>query len=185
MLAGTDKSSKEVTKMTKKKRRRGVNRKGFVAIPFETAVNLVTLANDTVLFASLLAAFGEDIYIISIDAYWNLRNITTAEGPLQVGFSHGDLTVSEVSEALSAELTDPDDIIAKERSRRPVRRAGQFPSVSIDEVLNDGKPIRTKIKFSVGDGHVINGYIKNRSGAALTTGANLGITGTIYGRWQR
>ncbi len=170
--------------MTKKKRSKR-NRKGFVAINFETAVNLDTLANDTVLFAALMAAFGEDIFIISIDALFSVRGLTALEGPLQVGFSHGDLTVAEVSEALTAELTDPDDIIAKERARRPVRRAGQFSGLNTDDILNDGRLLRTKMRISVGDSHVINAFIKNRSGAALTTGANLGVTGILYGRWQR
>ncbi len=171
--------------MANKRKYKKQNRKNFVTIPFETAVNLVTLANDTVLFAALMANFGEDIYIISIDALFSIRGLTALEGPLQFGFSHGDLTVGEVKEFTEAEMTDPDDIIAKERSRRPVRRAGQFSGLNTDDISNDGRVLRQTIKFSVGNDHNINAWIKNRSGSALTTGANFSVTGLIYGRWQR
>ena len=171
--------------MTKKKKYAKKNRKGFVAIPFETAVNLSTLANDDVLSVASMASFGEDIYIISVDCLFSIRGLTALEGPLQFGFAHSDLTDTEIKEALEAELTDPDDIIAKERARRPVRRAGQFSGLNTDDIFNDGRVKRVKIKFSVGDGFTLDAWIKNRSGSALTTGANVGVTGTLYGRWQR
>jgi len=161
------------------------NRRNFVAIPFETALNLSTLANDDVISVASMATFGEDIYIISVDCLFSVRGLTALEGPLQFGFSHSDLSDTEIKEALEAELTDPDDIIAKERARRPVRRVGQFSGLNTDDIFNDGRVKRVRIKFSVGDGFTLDAWIKNRSGSALTTGANLGVTGTLYGRWQR
>ncbi len=170
-----------------RKKRTGKNRQGFVAIPFNSSIALSTLANNTVLSTALFgSAFGEDIFIISIDSTWHIDALTDGQGPIDVGFAHSDLTVDEVSEALSAELTDPDDIIQKERARRPVRRSGIFHGkVGGNESLNDGKPIRTKMKFSVGDGHQINFWQQNLSGATLTTGATVRVSGTIFGRWQR
>jgi len=168
--------------MPKKSRRN----RNFVAIPFDTSLGLGTLVDGVVIVNSLLAnAFGEDFYAISLDATWAIRAATATEGPIEVGLAHDDLTVGEIKEWSEAELTDPDDIIQKERARRPCRRVGKFAILDTNEVLAQGELIRTKIKFSVGDTHKLNFYAKNASGATLTTGMTLEVSGTLYGRWQR
>ncbi len=162
------------------------NRKNFVAIPFNTTLTLSTLADNIVLPATLFGSnFGEDIYVISIDATWILLGSTSQEGPLFVGFAHGDLSAAEILECLDAEVTDPDDIIAKEQSRRPVRRVGGFNGLSSNESLVEGALIRTTMKMSIGNDHNIDAWVVNRSGATLTTGAQIKVSGTLYGRWQR
>ncbi len=172
-----------------KKKKRGKNRRNFVAASFSGQLSLSTLANNIVLLTSLFGSnFLEDIYIISIDCLWALRGATVGEAPIEVGFSHSDLNVTEVLEALNVELISPDDIVQRERSRRPVRRAGQFPSVNVsneDVVLNDGKKIRTTIKFSIGNDFNMSVFAVNRTGATLTTGAIVTFNGTLFGRWQR
>ncbi len=156
-----------------------------MTIPFESATQLSTLADDTVLTNGLFT-LGEDLFVISIDAVWSIDDLTLAQAPISVGWSHGDLSVTEVREALVAETTDPDDIIANEQARRPVRKAGAFSGAATSEILNDGKPIRTKFKRSVGDGHLLRFWAWNNSGAALqTTDPLLTVVGNIYGRWQR
>ncbi len=170
--------------MTKKKFKR--NRKGFVAIPFSGTLALGTLADETVIKADLTAVFGEDLYIISVDALWALRDHTPGETPLQLGFSHGDLSTAEVLENLNAEVINPDDIIAKERARRPVRTVGHFSKGGVGEqTLNDGKLLRTKVKFMVGNGFSLSFWVCNRNGSSLTTNAIVEINGVIYGRWVR
>ncbi len=169
-----------------KKRKTGVNRKNFVAIPFSASVSLSTLADDAIIkIAALGAAFGEDIFVMSADVLAMVRDLTGGETPLEFGVTHSDLSVAEVDEALTAEVTDPDDIIAKERARRPVRRIGLFNGVSTQQQFNDGNPKRVKIKFSIGNGFNLDFWIKNRSGAILTTGAIVEFSGTLFGRWQR
>ncbi len=174
-----------ITTVAKHSRRRSNRRKGFVALPFEASITLDTLADNTVIKANTIT-FGEDIFVLSVDGVWSIRGQTANEGPISVGYAHSDLSVAEIKEALDASLTDPDDIIAKERTRRPVRRVGSFRSnLNNSEVLDDGKVIRTKIKFSVGDSHSLAFYAQNRSGGVLTTGAIILLEGVIYGRWQR
>ncbi len=161
------------------------SRKNFVAIPYKFTIALGTLANGIVISIPF-QTLGEDLYIISVDAAWSLRNLTAGEGPISVGFAHGDYSVTEIKEALDAEVTDPDDKIAMERSRRQVRVVGSFPGLNTEEVLNHGNKLRQKIGFSIGDGHFLQGWAQNDSGNAnLTTGANVLISGHIYGRWQR
>ena len=171
---------------SKYKTRRKRNR-NFVAIPFTTQLSLGTLGDNLVLTQGMLSAvFGEDIFIISIDWLASIRGAATSQMPITIGMAHGDLATTEIAEALDAELTDPDDIIAKERARRPVRRFGTFGRSDLQDMsLNDGRVARTKIKLSIGNGFDCNLWGRNQSGATLTTGTIIEFQGTIYGRWQR
>ncbi len=169
-----------------KKRKTGKNRKNFVAIPFSGQLVLSTLVTDIVILGSMLSSsFAEDIFIISVDCLWAIRGHTAGQTPLEFGIAHGDLTVTEISECLNSELTDPNDIIQRERGRRPVRRVGTFGGSLADPVYNDGRKMKTTCKFSLSNGNSLNAYLLNNSGVTLTTGAVLEFSGTIYGRWQR
>ncbi len=166
--------------MAQRRRRR----RPITVINFTASFSLSTLVADVVISTGVLT-FGEDFFAVSVDGNWALDEGDATEGPLEVGWAHGDLSVTEIGEALDSELTDPDDIIQKERSRRPVRRAGKFPVLSTNEVLNDGTPLRTRLKYSIGDGHSLVVWARNRSGANLTGSQRITCDGKLYGRWQR
>ncbi len=171
-----------MAKRSNRGRRRVSN---FVAIPFEVTLTLSTLADNTVLAGTILSNnFARDIYLISVDATFSLFGGTAGEGPIGVGFSHSDLSVGEIAEALTAEVSDPSDIIAKERARRPVRRTGSFKGLSTNEDIADGQMVRTPLKFAVTDGKQLSAWAVNRSNGALTGGQIVVVEGTIYGRWQ-
>ncbi len=161
----------------------GGRRRGFVALPYNAVLALSTLGDGIVLTVTPIVT-TEDLFVISVDCNWSIRSQTPGEGPLSVGVAHADLTVGEIAEALDASMVNPDDIIARERSRRPVRRAGVFPGLLAEEVIADGRAVRTRCKFSVGQNGLAH-YVQNRSGGALSGGAVLVCDGTIYGRWQR
>ncbi len=169
------------------RKRRGRRRGGFVAIPFAAALTLGTLTSNVAIPVSLLAgaALTEDLYIMSIDGYWSLDGQTALEGPFVFGYNHGDLDAGEIGEALDASPRGPGDIIAIERARRPVRRAGQFSvKDALPEIPADGEAIRTKCRFTVESGKAIEMFVMNRGSATLTTGSVVDCNGTIYGRWR-
>ncbi len=113
-----------------------------------------------------------------------MRDHTGSEGPIIVGIAHGDYTVAEVQENLGLTgMEDPNDMVAKEQGYRKVRSAGDFSGLNTDEVLNDGKPIRTTGKFMITTGGTLQFWAWNRSGATLTTGSAISIAGKLYGRW--
>ncbi len=152
-------------------------------LPINAQITLSTLADGVAVTADLIQALTEDFYILSVDLSWALLEATAGEGPLQVGVAMGDLTVSEIVEAVTASPSGPDDIIAIERSRRPTRISGAFSGLNTEEVLDDGHMIRTKCKFMLYDGKSFKAWCLNRSGAALTTGSLIRVTGRAYGRW--
>ncbi len=170
-------------KRHRKSRRRGGK---LVGIPFAVDLSLSTLGNGLVLSANTTTnAFGEDFFLTSVEGVVSLSNVTVDEGPITVGFAHSDLSDGEIQEALDAQVMNPDDIIAKERSRRPVRQVGVFHTNESEENLNDGNPKKMPMKFSIGNGFFLDMWARNRSGSTLTTGAKVSIDGTIFGRWQR
>ncbi len=160
-------------------------RKNFAAIPFDATITLSTLANETVITGGILTAgVTQKLFCLSSDVWTSISWNTTGEGPLLVGFAHDDLSVAEIAEALNAELNDPSNIIQRERGRRPVRKTGIIPGVLANEVLNNGDKIRTPLKFTIHDGHNLNFWAMNKSGATLTTGSILRFQGTLFGRWS-
>lgn len=160
--------------------------KNFVAIPFDVAITVGTPAAEGFSSENMFSStFAEDIYCLSMDYMADIREHTAAEGPLQLGVCHGDLTTTEVGECLDAELLDPSDIIARERARRPVRNLGFFHGKDTDENLNNGIKKRQQLKFRVDNGHVLEIWLRNKSGAQLTTGTIVHVVGTLYGRWLR
>jgi len=169
-----------------KRRRSGRKSRKLTPIPFVARLTLGALNASTVITVSALpASFGEDFYCHSVHCNMAMREHTAGEGPISIGFGHGDLSVTEILEALTAEVTDPDDIIAKERSRRPVRKTGNFPGLLTEETFRDGAMIRTGLGFVVGDGHELDCWALNNSASVLTTGTVIEFDGVIYGRWLR
>ncbi len=157
----------------------------FVVIPFTAALTVGTPTANTVVQAAIVT-MADEIAMISVDATWNLRDATTGQGPIMFGFSHGDLSLTEVAEALNAIPVRRDDMIQIERAGRAVRRVGSFQgAVDLEEKFNDGKVTRTPLrgKFRFSEDVAFNMWIQNRSGGTLAGGASVVCDGLIYGRW--
>ncbi len=155
----------------------------FQVIKFNANRALTTLA-DTVVVSQVLTALSQDFFAIAADCRWAIRGLTAGEGPLNVGYHNSDLSVTEITESLDASPTSESDIIARERTRRPVRSAGTFSGATTEEVLNNGKPIRTKLRFNLANSLEVSAFIRNESGAPLSTGAVVEMQGKIYGHWR-
>ncbi len=168
--------------VTKKKQYN--RRKNFVAIPFNVQLPLATLTDETVVKTDIFASnLTRGLFNISVDSTWAIRGLTAGEGPINVGWSHNDLSVAEIKENLDAEMFDPSNIIAREHSRRPVRRSGVFQGLTALDVISNGDIIRTPLRFTTDIGHQMAYWAMNKSGATLTTGAIIEAQGVLYGRW--
>ncbi len=160
--------------------------KGFAAIPVTALMSLGTLADGIVLDADIFSNdFLESFWANSFHGTWSIRNHTITEGPITVGMAHSDYTVTEILEKLVAdEANNRGDMVAREQSRRKVRRVGAFGGANTDEVLNDGKLIKLALKFKIPNTMNLAMWARNQSGASLTTGTQVLINGTLYGRYM-
>jgi len=149
----------------------------------DASVALSTLANATILSVDITALGITKFRVVSMDLSWQIRDQTPGEGPIQVGVANSNLTNTEIGECLDATPTSQTDIIPLERLRRPVRTVGAFNSVSADEVLNDGRMMRTKFHTVLDEGTELEVWARNRSGSSLTGGAFLAVQGRVYGYW--
>ncbi len=174
--------------MANKKKR--VNQR-FQPLRFIVSHPLGALASVTASIARLLSADLEQNYFVnSVDCTWSIKDFTVAvgDGPILVGFCHNDYSVTEVKEALEVSLLGPANKIEQERQRRLVRIVGimhptqESAGLEID-VMNDGKPIRTKLNWMIEEGKSLDLFTYNMGSSVLTTGAILDASGSIYGRW--
>ncbi len=167
-----------------KRRRRSRGR--FVALPFNTQQALGTLADETVVSADLTTNLAEDFYAISVDIVATVADGSAGDGPIEIGVAHDDYTAAEIKEFIDVNLTDPDNKIDQERSRRLIRRLGSIVELTnAPQVPRSGDPKRIPLRFILGDGHTLSAWVMNHTGSAMTTGAVVTFSGTIYGRWLR
>ncbi len=141
-------------------------------------------AADGVAVAGILVAVADEEYrVLSMKGLWSIRDLAPVAGSVIVGYAHGDYTATEIEEALEAEAAmNRGDKIANERNSRLVRRVGVFGQAA-DDVLNDGKPITTRLNWHIAEGETINIFSYNGTGATITAGL-VRWDGTIFLKYQ-
>ncbi len=158
-------------------RRRGGVRPAVIS----ASLPLLTLANLDVLGEVFPDTVDKPTFAVSMDGIWSLINATVTEGPIQVGIAHSDYTDAEIEEWIENQGSwGTSDLVGQEVSRRKIRSVGEYDVAATDEVLNDGKPIRTRIGFMLNTGDTLKYWAYNRSGLTLTTGASVSLAGTIW-----
>ncbi len=141
---------------------------------------LSTLATSTLLSGSM-SVVNERTYAASAWLQWSIRGLTAGEGPIRVGLAHGDYSDAEIEAVLEAtDSWNEGNLVAQEVARRKVREVGVFSGESTDEVLNDGKPIKTALRWILLQGQTLKVWAYNASGATLTTGAVVGAAGHVW-----
>ncbi len=140
---------------------------------------LATLASDTALTGGLHGGIVAAIRIVTAKLTWAVSGLTAGEGPLTVGYAHGDYSVTEIKECLEAQASaSGQDKIAQEQANRLIRVVGVIPSGN--QSLNDGKPISTKLNWLIRPGVVLNAFVYNEDTTGLTTGAFLHTQGNLW-----
>ena len=155
----------------------------FVTLKVDRFLTLSTLADNIALDGALLD-LNDDLVVISADLSWAIRGGTAGEGPIEVGLSSSAYSVTQITEAIDASPSNRADEVALERTRRRVRSVGQFPVTAGEEVLFDGAFKRArKLYWKFASDVDLNIWAVNRSGATLTTGMIVHVTGRVYARW--
>ncbi len=169
--------------MAKHRKRRGRKMGRYIKGNIDINLSGGTLTGATALLAAT-QVLTEKALISSIRVLYSLADFTPQanSGPIQVGVAHSDYSLVEVEEwiELIASWSEGDKR-AREISGRYIRSIGHFegPDGSADvSVLNDGKPITTKLNWLLATGQGLNFWIYNEGSVAFaTTDPNIHFVG--------
>ncbi len=163
-----------IAMMAKARRRRKRSFAGYVRGNIDLDTALGTLAGKTaVLQAS--QTVSSPCRVSSVKAIYSLHGMTVGDniGPIMVGVAHSDYTLAELEEWIEAASGSwqRGKLVEQEIDNRLIRRIGVFtPLISLGaEVLNDGKPIRTKLNWALQSAQGLNFWYYNMGTAALAT----------------
>ncbi len=165
------------------RRRRRMGR--YIRGEIDEGFGLSTLASRTLLGADFDNTVSERTLVSSIVASYSLEGLVSVadDGPIAVYISHSDYTDAERQAVIDATQSwDEGDLIGQEVAKRKMRHIGTFKKV-VDAsgvaalVLNDGKPIKTKLNWILTTGMTLNVSAFNLGSDALTTGATLFVQG--------
>ncbi len=138
-------------------------------------LQLATLATKDVVGAVFDETVNERTLVSSIIATYSLANWTAIAnaGPVVFGVAHGDYTDAEIEEYL--EITgqwNEGDMRAREISSRKIRRVGSLGGAATaaeTDVLNDGKPVKTKLNWILNQGQTLRFWAYNSGLANIAT----------------
>jgi len=150
---------------------------------------LGTLAPDTLILDTFDEVVPEKSLISSIVATWSLDAITSPQGPILFGVAHSDYTAAEIEEVLeNTGSWSAGSKVEQEIAKRLVRIIGTFvtdeASAATDVVWNDGKPVKTKLNWSLQTGQTLKMWAYNISTAALSGAAPLMRANGHVNLWQ-
>ncbi len=148
-----------------------------------------TLASETLVSAPFDETVNERTFATSMVATWSMRDFTDGGGigPIMVGVAHGDYTDPEIEAWVenTGSWNEGDLVQQREVGRRLIRKVGTFDSIgrnNADEVvvLNDGKPLRTNLKWMLLQGQTLRLWAFNLGSSPVqTTVPDIDVQGWI------
>ncbi len=140
---------------------------------------LLTLASDTALIVDVAPAADGAYRCISISGVHAIVNLAAVDGPVTVGFAHGDYTIAEIKACLEqAGAISVGNKTAQEVANRQVRVVGVISG--LHAVLNDGRPIKTRLNWLIPIGKTVSLFAFNESTGVLITGSRQTFTGDMW-----
>ncbi len=136
---------------------------------------LTTLASRTVKGTDFDEAVNERTLVSSIEATYTMSDFTPAAGvgPIMVLIAHSDYTEAEVEEFIeNTGSWNEGDLVQKEVGQRRIRVIGIFldpANSTVSTVLNDGRPIKTKLNWVLLQGQKLKLCGYNLGSAPIAT----------------
>jgi len=137
---------------------------------------LGTLNSKVVVSAALDQTVNERTLATSMVAIHAMINFTAgaADGPILVGIAHSDYSSAEIEAWIENQGSwDEGNLIGQEVGNRKIRKIGIFEVVDLAitgaTVLNDGKPIKTKLNWILNQGTTLRQWAYNLGTSALDT----------------
>ncbi len=146
----------------------------YIAGNIQLDVVLTTLAAATGVLAST-DTVDDTTRVSSIRNSYSLEDFTDGAGigPITVGVAHSDYSLAEVEAYIKLSTGwSQADMVSREISGRRIRKIGTFETKAdgtVVSVLNDGKPIKTKLNWLLSEGQGLNFYGFNTGSNAVAT----------------
>ncbi len=147
---------------------------------------LGTLNAKVVVSAGFDQSVEERTLVSSLKATYAVKNVTPSAtaGPILVGIAHGDYSAAEIEAWIeNTGSWSEGNLTAQEIDNRKIRKIGIFEDsgdVNIASVLNDGKPITTKLNWILTTGQSLQAWAYNLgTGAFATTDPSVDIQGHV------
>ncbi len=147
-------------------------------------LDIGTLAANTLVGLIGSGVVNERTLISSVVALHTLANVTPGAdiGPLRVGIAHSDYTDAEIEAWIeNTGSWNEGNKVSQEIAKRKIKQIGVFDvpaSATQIAVLNDGKPIKTKLNWILLQGQSIRIWAFNDGSAAFaTTAPDYDVTG--------
>lgn len=161
------------------KARKGASRKRpygkYLKGIIDEQMALGTLAALTLVAQPIDEVVDKKTLISSVKLVWSLKEFTpvAGAGPILIGVAHSDYTAAEIEEVIeNANSWNEGDLVAQEVAKRKIRIIGSFYGAAQDlggVVMNDGKPITTKLNWMLQEGQTLDVWAYNTGTAALST----------------
>ncbi len=155
----------------KRGRRMGRYLKGIV----DTSLSLTTLGAKSLAKGNFDNVVNERTLVSSVVASYSLRSFTqgTDDGPIMVGLAHSDYDVAEIEAYIeNTGSWNEGDMVSQEVGKRKIRIVGIFdvPANALEvSVLNDGKPIKSKLNWVLLQSQTVAVWAYNLGASALAT----------------
>ncbi len=136
-------------------------------------VSLGTLGAGVVIAADMTEVVNERTFVSSVVATWSLGEFTPAtdDGPITVGLAHSDYTAAEIEAWIeNTGGWNEGNKVSQEIAKRKIKIVGTFEietSATGINVLNDGRPIKTKLNFVLLQGQTVKIWARNDGQSAL------------------
>ncbi len=149
--------------------------KNYIRGNVDEVLQLGTLASRTLVAQVFDESVEEKTYLSSVKATWTLSKFSPAVGigPIMVGLAHSDYSAAEIEQFIeNTGSWKQGDLINQEIGQRRIRVVGVFDTpvdAGDSAVLNDGKPIRTKLGWILTTGQTVDQWAYNLGTAAVAT----------------
>jgi len=155
--------------------KRGSRFRKYLRGSVDEGLLLTTIGANSLLSSDFDETVNERAFVSSIVASWSLANWTDIAnaGPILVGIAHSDYTSSEIEAVIeNTGSWNEGSLVEQEIAKRKIRIVGQFSgaaSAADAQVLNDGKPIRTKCGWILNQGQTLKVWAYNTGTVAVAT----------------
>lgn len=154
----------------------------------QDTISLTTLAPATVRAQSNPPAVIDSLRIIKSEGYAHIEGATfvDGDGPLALYLASGDLSTTEVAEAIETTAGQPlrrDDLIGDEQALRPVYYLGMIENSVADNGARKMMEWSWNIRWTFGEANAFTIVAVNVGSGALTTGGTIRFHHTAFGVW--